>query len=127
MRSDPYGISDRLDAEVYAVMRAFLEAQAPAMVSVPPVEVLYRQALLSRALNRHLDVAIRETQACCLAWLAQPLWRENDLCPRPYDATDQLPDHSAMPMDAFTAHVDAVLADCARWLAEVQEAQGEPT
>lgn len=52
-------------------------------------------------------------------------WRQPALVMSPFDATDQLPDHGALPMDVFTAHVDAVLADCARWLAEVQEAQGE--
>ena len=64
-------------------------------------------------------------------WWRQPdsvrgWWRQPALITTcPFDATDQLPDHGAMPMDEFTAHVDAVLADCARWLAEVQEAQGE--
>jgi hypothetical protein len=90
---------------------------------MPFAEVSYQQALLTREFERHLDATIREAQARLVQWLRQPLY----VLPStpPTNVTDQLPDHGALPMEAFTAHVDAVLADCARWLAEVQDAQGE--
>ena len=43
---------------------------------------------------------------------------------RPEDKSEGLPDDSALPLDAWNAKVDAVLADVARWQQRVEETHG---
>jgi len=114
-------VVDRAVGDSMSVLMTYQDGQ----VQVTPVEVSYQQAILTRNFQRDLDAVVRELYARLEQYWSQQWGVAPVPLEQPCDATDELPDHCAMPMDEFTAHVDAVLADCARWLAEVQEGQGE--
>lgn len=97
---------------------AFLQGLPAPPVEGAPIPSLAPDII--QAVIEPIDQRVEESLYGCMGALLHigvDLARDQE----PYDANASLPDDTALPLDAWTAKVDAVLADCARWLTDVEE------